>query len=108
MNNSQRVSRQDRDSKLRNAIEAAVYKTIFENDSFMIDVPKLSPDLWERVSIPTPTNREENERLEFLGDALMDSSIAINLYKCVPGGTPHKYTVIPFPFVQSYKSLNAT
>lgn len=79
--------------KIRAAVNTAVYHAICDDPSFSIDVPKLSPDLWERVSVQTPENKEENERLEFLGDKLMDSSIAIALYKGVPDGTPHKYTV---------------
>ncbi|EKM61127.1 uncharacterized protein PHACADRAFT_204280 [Phanerochaete carnosa HHB-10118-sp] len=84
----------ERSNKLRAAIETAVYRAIFDDTSFTIDLPKLTLELWERVSIRTPDNMNENERLEFLGDSLMDASIAIALYKIVPEGTPHKYTVI--------------
>ena len=86
-------SNNDRTAKIRAAIETAVYHAIFDNPSFTIDMPKITPELWERVSIRTPDNVNENERLEFLGDSLMDASIAIALYKIVPEGTPHKYTV---------------
>lgn len=94
MSNTQRSNAASRDSRLKDAIEKAVYHTIFNHPSFNIDVPKLSLDLWDRVSIITPANKEENERLEFLGDTLMDSSIAIDLYKAIPDGTPHKYTLL--------------
>ena len=93
MNNSQRNYAQWRDNRLKTAIETAVFSAIFDDPSFTIDVPKVSLDLWDRVSIITPVNKEENERLEFLGDTLMDSCIAIDLYKSIPDGTPHKYTV---------------
>lgn len=83
----------ERSNKIRAAIETAVYRAIFDDTLFAIDLPKLTPELWERVSIRTPDNVNENERLEFLGDSLMDASIAIALYKIVPEGTPHKYTV---------------
>lgn len=81
-----------RSSTIQSAINAAVFQAIFDEHHF-IDPPKLSPELWERVSIQAPTNRAESERLEFLGDALMDACIATELYKTIPDGTPHKYTV---------------
>ena len=60
---------------------------------YSIDPPKLSPELWDDVCILTPESKAENERLEFLGDALMDACFAMELYKQVPNGTPHMYTV---------------
>ncbi|KAI0094804.1 hypothetical protein BDY19DRAFT_914699 [Irpex rosettiformis] len=78
---------------VRAAINAAVYQSITEG-SHQIDPPKLSPELWDYVSIQAPENRAESERLEFLGDALMDACIAIELYKTIPDGNPHKYTEI--------------
>ena len=79
--------------QMSNAIEGAIFNVISNDPSFTIDVPKLSLELWDRVSILTPANKEENERLEFLGDRLMDASISINLHKLIPDGYPHKYTV---------------
>ena len=93
--NTQRVNPQQRETRLKEAVTKAIYETIFHSPRLTIDVPKLSPELWDRVSIITPAHKEENERLEFLGDTLMDSSIAITLYKVVPDGTPHKYTASP-------------
>lgn len=82
------------DMTAKAAIEKAIYRAIFDDPAFTIDAPKLTPALWERVSIRTPGNMKEIERLEFLGDSLMDASIAIALYNIVPDGTPHKYTVM--------------
>lgn len=60
---------------------------------YSVDPPKLSPELWDRVCVLTPDAVAENERLEFLGDALMDACFGIELYKRIPDGTPHMYTV---------------
>ncbi len=73
---------------LTNAVLAAI-----SDASFSVDIPKLSPDLWDRVCILTPENKAENERLEFLGDALMDACFGIDLYEKLPDGTPFMYTV---------------
>ncbi|KAH9950427.1 hypothetical protein B0H21DRAFT_723340 [Amylocystis lapponica] len=42
---------------------------------------------------PYPTRPGLNERLEFLGDALMYATIGRQLYAQIPDGTPHLYTV---------------
>lgn len=86
---------QSRDSMLTTAVQTAVYHTIFIDPTFTIDMPKISPEMWDRVCVTTPENVEENERLEFLGDQLMDACIGIDLYRNIPDGTPHKYTVSP-------------
>jgi hypothetical protein len=95
-----------RGREMRNAIEAAVYRIIFDDASFAIDTPKLSLELWERVSIITPASKEENERLEFLGDKLMDATISIGLYKLISDGSPHKYTVSVFPGSYVVRAFN--
>lgn len=77
---------------VKSAINTAVFQSITEG-SHQIDPPKLSPERWDYVSIQAPENRAESERLEFLGDAVMDACIAIELYKTIPDGNPHKYTV---------------
>lgn len=79
---------------LRDAVDKAIYSKIFDT-SFTIDMPKLGPDLWDQVSVEL--GGDENERLEFLGDKLMDACIGIELYKTVPDGDPHKYTVCSPP-----------
>lgn len=85
-------ARLGRPANTRSAINTAVYQAIFD-ERHSIDPPKLSLELWEQVSIQTSTNKAESERLEFLGDALMDACIAIELYRTFPYGNPHKYTV---------------
>lgn len=86
------ASRHHRSSTVQSAINTAVYRSIFDEQHY-IDPPKVSPELWDYVSIHAPENRAESERLEFLGDALMDACIAIELHKTIPDGSPHKYTV---------------
>ena len=101
MSASQRRRSSAAAQSVRAAINTAVYRSITE-DQNQIDPPKLSPELWDYVSIQAPENRAESERLEFLGDALMDACIAIELYKAFPDGSPHKYTVCNDCFV-SYR-----
>lgn len=101
MSASQRRHSSAAAQSVRAAINTAVYRSIAE-DQNQIDPPKLSPELWDYVSIQAPENKAESERLEFLGDALMDACIAIELYKAFPDGTPHKYTVCNGRFV-SYR-----
>ena len=73
---------------LTNAVLASI-----SQPGYSVDPPKLSPDLWDRVCVLSPGAIAENERLEFLGDALMDACFGIELYKRIPDGTPHMYTV---------------
>ncbi|KAJ3552253.1 hypothetical protein NM688_g4250 [Phlebia brevispora] len=80
-------------TSLPDALTNAVLASISRLD-YSVDPPKLSPHLWDRVCILTPEAKEENERLEFLGDAVMDACLAIELYKQIPEGTPHMYTEI--------------
>ncbi|KAI0348541.1 ribonuclease III [Trametopsis cervina] len=82
-----------RSSTIQSTINAAVFQSIHEGSHY-IDPPKLSPELWDHVSIQNPENRAESERLEFLGDALVDACIAMELYKTIPDGNPHKYTEV--------------
>lgn len=70
----------------------AVFKCISELD-YTIDPPKLSLELWDRINAPSPESKAENERLEFLGDSLLDACFSIELYRQIPYGTPHMYTV---------------
>ena len=39
---------------LREPIEVAINRIIIADPSFTVDMPKLSPDLWDKVSILTP------------------------------------------------------
>ena len=83
-------------SKLPDVLTNAVLACISRPD-YHVDPPKLSPALWDRVCILTPEAKAENERLEFLGDALMDACFAMELYRQVPEGYPHMYTVSTSP-----------
>ena len=79
-------------SNLPDALTNAVLACISRSD-YHVEPPKLSADLWDRVCILTSESKAENERLEFLGDALMDACFALEMYKQIPHGTPHMYTV---------------
>ena len=81
-----------RNTSLPDALSTAVLAYISSPD-YHVDPPKLSPDLWDRVCVLTPESKAENERLEFLGDALMDACFGMELYRQVPDGNPHMYTV---------------
>jgi hypothetical protein len=61
--------------------------------AFKLVLPELRQSSWNRVLLPDPSNDDERERLEFLGDALMHISVALELYKLYPEGTPHLFTV---------------
>lgn len=80
------LSRNDLSRKVQNAVLASI-----SDPSFSVDMPKLSPEVWDQVCITD--NKDENERLEFLGDSLMYTCIGIELYERIPDGTPHMYTV---------------
>ncbi|OSD03177.1 ribonuclease III [Trametes coccinea BRFM310] len=57
-------------------------------------LPPLSDQTWMRILTFTPQAHAENERLEFLGDALMYATIGRQLYTQVPNGSPHLYTCV--------------
>ena len=88
----------DRDIHL--PIQRAILEAI-NDPQFSAALPPLSDQAWSRILGPTPypednyRRRQENERLEFLGDALMYSTIGRQLYKQLPDGTPDLYTVCP-------------
>lgn len=76
-----------------------------DDPRFSAALPPLSDDAWRRILESPPGYKQhlhaENERLEFLGDALMYPTIARQLYRQLPNGTPNLYTV-------SYHSLYCT
>ncbi|KAI0328482.1 ribonuclease III [Cubamyces sp. BRFM 1775] len=57
-------------------------------------LPPLSDQTWMRILSYTPQAHAENERLEFLGDALMYATIGRQLYAQIPNGSPHLYTCV--------------
>ena len=69
--------------------------------AFKLVLPKLSESTWNHVLRPDPSDDDERERLEFLGDALMHASVALELYKLYPRGSPHLFTV---SFLLNYTS----
>ncbi|OBZ78605.1 Ribonuclease 3 [Grifola frondosa] len=72
---------------LQKAIEAAISQPHFD-----AALPPLSDDTWLRILSPSYQTFLENDRLEFLGDALMDATIGRQLYAQIPDGSPHLYT----------------
>lgn len=66
-----------------------------QDPSFKLVLPELRPSTWQRVLFPASRQHDNNrELLEFLGDALMNASVALELYKLFPhSGTPHLFTV---------------
>ena len=79
-------------SHLHRTIQAALFLAI-EKPSFSGALPPLSNSTWLQILAGTSVSRQENERLEFLGDALMYATIGRQLYKQIPDGTPALYTV---------------
>ncbi|KAI0778294.1 hypothetical protein BD413DRAFT_508224 [Trametes elegans] len=57
-------------------------------------LPPLSDKTWMKILTLSPQAHAENERLEFLGDALMYATIGRQLYAQVPDGSPHLYTCV--------------
>lgn len=73
-------------------LQQVVNDTIARSD-FTATLPPLSDDAWTKIFLRHSASREENERLEFMGDALMYATIGRQLYAQIPDGTPHMYTV---------------
>lgn len=64
---------------------------------FFFGLPKLSPASWNLIV----DNTKERERLEFLGDALIGSTVAEQLCRYWPNECPGFYTVRRLQLVQS-------
>ncbi|KAI0698419.1 ribonuclease III [Cerioporus squamosus] len=76
-------------SILQRAIEKAINKP-----DYTASLPPLSEKTWLKILAYTHQARAENERLEFVGDALMYATLAPQLYAQYPNGTPHLYTCL--------------
>jgi len=76
---------------LHAAMQKAVILTINQPD-FEAALPPLTDRTWAKLSAHPRVSHDENERLEFLGDALMYATIGRMLYAEIPDGTPHLYT----------------
>lgn len=61
--------------------------------AFNLVLPELGQSSWNSVLRSRPSDDDERERLEFVGDAIMHTSVALELYRQYPHGSPHFYTV---------------
>ncbi|KAL6309881.1 ribonuclease III domain-containing protein [Sparassis latifolia] len=80
-------------SSLHPTIQDSILQAI-RHPQFNASLPPLSDDTWARLLSPSSQARAENERLEFLGDALMYATIGRQLYGQIPDGSPHLYTAL--------------
>ncbi|CCM05200.1 uncharacterized protein FIBRA_07409 [Fibroporia radiculosa] len=92
---------------LYSAIQKAIISTINRPD-FEAALPPLSDKTWLKLLSTTHHSRQENERLEFLGDALMYATIGRVLYAQIPDGTPHLYTLVIYQNVRAALHSNTT
>ncbi|KAH8099409.1 ribonuclease III domain-containing protein [Cristinia sonorae] len=72
-------------------IQKAINDTI-ARPGFSGSLPALSENAWRKILKESTDTAKENDRLEFLGDALMYATIGSQLYKLCPQGSPHLYT----------------
>jgi hypothetical protein len=63
--------------------------TLIDRPNFVFQLPSLDRLSWESIV----SSSEERERLEFTGDAYMAAAVTENLYRVIPKGSPHIYTV---------------
>ena len=75
---------------LQRAIEQEINRP-----NFTASLPPLSDKTWIKILNYGTETRAENERLEFVGDALMYATLGRQMYTQLPNGTPHLYTVRP-------------
>ncbi|KAL0578728.1 hypothetical protein V5O48_003284 [Marasmius crinis-equi] len=61
---------------------------LIKDPNFDLQLPRLSDESWHKIY----HDNLERDRLEFVGDALMTSFVAQNLYKSLGEGTAHYYT----------------
>ena len=67
-----------------------------DHPSYAAGLPPLSEKRWMEILNNSDYTAKENDRLEFVGDALMYAALARQMYKQYPDGNPHFYTVRPF------------
>lgn len=77
---------------LLHRVQQAILAEI-EHPDFSSALPPLSDTSWLRILANSRWQRDENDRLEFFGDALMYATIGRQLYTEIPLGTPRMYTV---------------
>lgn len=90
------------------AIQNAILAEIARPE-FNAALPPLSETAWLRIIDPSPGTKNENERLEFLGDAMMYATLGRQLYEQLPDGSPGLYTVCVYliPNTEDHCSHNA-
>ncbi|KAI0756883.1 ribonuclease III domain-containing protein [Daedaleopsis nitida] len=74
-------------------LQQAITNAINQPD-FTASLPLLSEQTWMKLLTQSPQAQAENERLEFVGDALMYATVGRQLYSQLPNGTPHLYTCV--------------
>ncbi|KAI0825023.1 ribonuclease III [Trametes gibbosa] len=74
---------------LQHALREAI-----SHPEFAASLPPLSDETWMKILARTREADAENDRLEFLGDALMYATIGRQLYAQWPNGSPGFYTNI--------------
>lgn len=74
-------------------IQAAVLLTIRNDPSFDATLPPISDETWFELLSDSRAIELENDRLEFMGDALMYATIGHLLYEQLPRGSANLYHV---------------
>ena len=64
-----------------------------KHPTFAAKLPPLSEKRWIEILDSSSDAYRENDRLEFVGDALMYAALARQMYQQYPRATPHFYTV---------------
>ena len=77
------------------AMQEAIHNAI-SDPSFSASLPPLSEGAWLKILENTSISREQNDRLEFMGDALMYATLGRQLYRRIPDGTAGLYTVCSY------------
>ncbi|OCH96060.1 ribonuclease III [Obba rivulosa] len=80
-------------TNLHTTIQESILALI-SHQHFNAALPPLTDATWAAILTPSPTRDMHNERLEFLGDALMYATIGRLLLAQIPDGSPHLYTCI--------------
>ncbi|EJF66798.1 hypothetical protein DICSQDRAFT_75864 [Dichomitus squalens LYAD-421 SS1] len=74
---------------LQRALDDAI-----NHPTFAARLPPLSEKRWMEILDSSYEARKENDRLEFVGDALMYAALARQMYQQYPRGSPHFYTCL--------------
>lgn len=77
-------------------IQAAVMDAIGHESFSEHALPTLSDKVWARIAAGTSPWTTENDRLEYVGDAIMNGAIALQLHCQLPMGTAGRYSVSSF------------